>query len=113
MNNRQIGAEYEQKAVRYLEENGYLILERNFRVRFGEIDIIAQKDGCLVFAEVKYRSTPLYGSPLEAVDIRKQKQIRKVAKCYLMQKGKTEWTAGRFDVIAFEGERMSHLENAF
>ena len=112
-NKRQIGTSYEIKAEEYLRENGYKILETNFRNRSGEIDIIAEKEGDICFIEVKYRATNAFGSPLEAVDTRKQNQIRKVAMYYLMKHQLTEWTPCRFDVIAFEGEEMLHLENAF
>ena len=112
-NKRQIGSEYEQKAMQYLMEKGYRILERNYRNRMGEIDIIALQKGVIVFCEVKYRTTSAFGSPLEAVDWRKQDQIRKVARFYLMRHGRSEWTPCRFDVIAFEGEQMTHIENAF
>ena len=112
-NKRQIGVEYEQKAVEYLIENGYTILERNFRNRCGEIDIIARHKGVIIFLEVKFRTTNIYGSPLEAVDWRKQNQIRRVAQFYLMCHGLSEWTSCRFDVIAFEGDEMTHIENAF
>ena len=112
-NKRQIGSNYEQKAVQYLLENGYTILEQNYRNRSGEIDIIARKKGVLVFLEVKYRTTSSYGSPLEAVNWRKQNQIRKVAQFYLMCHRLSEWTPCRFDVIAFVGEKITHIENAF
>lgn len=112
-NKRQIGSIYEQKAVAYLHKNGYSILECNFRNRSGEIDIIAQKNGYICFVEVKYRTTNTYGNPLEAVNDKKQSQIRKVAQYYLMRHGLHEWTPCRFDVIAFEGEKLTHIENAF
>lgn len=112
-NKRRIGSEYEQRAEQYLMEKGYRILERNFRNRMGEIDIIASQKGVMVFCEVKYRTSSAFGSPLEAVDWRKQNQIRKVAQFYLMCHGRSEWTPCRFDVIAFEGENMTHVENAF
>lgn len=112
-NKRQTGAAYELKAEEYLLGNGYKILERNFRNRSGEIDLIAKKDGYICFVEVKYRTTSAYGSPLEAVDDRKQNQIRRVANYYLMKNKLSEWTPCRFDVIAFEGEKMTHIENAF
>ena len=54
-----------------------------------------------------------FGNPLEAVDFRKQNQIRKVAMYYLMKNKLSEWTPCQFDVIAFEGEKMTHIENAF
>lgn len=113
MNKRQTGAAYELKAEEYLLGNGYKILERNFRNRSGEIDLIAKKGGQIHFVEVKYRTTAMYGSPLEAVDFRKQNQIRKVAMYYLMKNKLSDWTPCQFDVIAFEGEEMTHIENAF
>ncbi len=112
-NKRQTGAAYELKAEEYLLGNGYKILERNFRNRSGEIDLIAKKDGIIRFVEVKYRTTSDFGNPLEAVDARKQNQIRKVAMYYLMKNKLSEWTPCQFDVIAFEGEKMTHIENAF
>ena len=112
-NKRETGTAYELKAEEYLLGNGYKILERNFCNRSGEIDLIAKKDGQIYFVEVKYRTTARYGSPLEAVDFRKQNQIRKVAMYYLMKNKLSEWTPCQFDVIAFEGEKMTHIENAF
>ncbi len=112
-NKRQVGSVYEQKAVEYLRKSGYSILECNFHNRLGEIDIIARDGAYLCFMEVKYRTSSRYGSPLEAVNYRKQKQIRKVAQYYMMCHGLNEWTPCRFDVIAFEGEQMTHIENAF
>lgn len=113
VNKRQMGTSYEIKAEEYLMQKGYHILERNFRSRSGEIDIIAKDGEYFCFIEVKYRTTRDYGSPLEAVDYRKQNQIRKVAQYYLMKNKLSEWTPCRFDVIGFEGEQMVHLENAF
>lgn len=112
-NKRETGTAYELKAEEYLLGNGYKLLERNFRNRSGEIDLIVKKDGQIHFVEVKYRTTAMYGSPLEAVGFRKQNQIRKVAMYYLMKNKLSEWTPCQFDVIAFEGEKMTHLENAF
>ena len=74
-NKRQTGIKYEQAAGFFLEQMGYEILEYNYRCRFGEIDIIAKDGACLVFCEVKYRSGRGKGSPLEAVDYRKQQTI--------------------------------------
>jgi len=112
-NKRQMGTSYEIKAEEYLLQKGYKILERNFRNRGGEIDIIAKDKDYFCFIEVKYRTTNEFGSPLEAVDFRKQNQIRKVALYYLMKNKLSEWTPCRFDVIAFEGEKLTHVENAF
>ena len=113
MNKRQIGGEFEHLAANYLQEKGMSILEMNFRNRGGEIDIIAKDGEYICFVEVKYRTTNQWGSPLEAVNYRKQQQIRKVALYYLMRHGLHEWTPCRFDVIAFEGEKITYIENAF
>lgn len=113
VNKRQTGTSYEIKAEEYLMQRGYKILERNFRNRSGEIDIIAKDGEYFCFIEVKYRTTNNYGNPLEAVDFRKQNQIRKVANYYLMKNKLNEWTPCRFDVIGFVGEEMTHIENAF
>ena len=112
-NKRQLGSNYEQKAVAYLMEMGYVILECNFRCRSGEIDIIAKDGEYVCFVEVKFRTTNSYGTPLEAVNLRKQNQIRRVAMYYLVRNGLHEWTPCRFDVIAFEGEAITHIVNAF
>ena len=81
MNTRKTGAEYEELAAQYLRKEGYQILEQNYKSRFGEIDILADKEGELIVVEVKYRSTNGYGDPLEAVDRRKQKRICQTLFC--------------------------------
>ena len=113
VNKRQVGTSYEIKAEEYLLKNGYRILERNFQNRCGEIDIIAKDGEYFCFIEVKYRTTKAYGSPLEAVNVRKQNQIRKVAQYYFMKNKLHDGIPCRFDVIGFEGEDMVHIKNAF
>lgn len=114
-NKREIGSKYEQKAVSFLEQKGYLVLETNYRNRYGEIDIIASKDGFFVFVEVKYRSSSQYGDPLEAVDGWKQKRICRSALYYLLKQAGGLDIPCRFDVIAIYGNRQQirHIENAF
>lgn len=106
------GAGGEISAVKFLEENGYRILQTNFKTKFGEIDIVAFKDGVTVFVEVKRRSTLAFGRPIEAVDFRKQQKIRKVAEVYLMIKH-TPYADCRFDVIEILGDKINHEVNAF
>lgn len=114
MNKRQTGTEYENLAAQYLKEQGYAILEQNYRNRFGEIDILAKKDGVLVFVEVKFRSTNACGAPSEAVDIRKQRKISRTAFYYYAGHGYAENAPCRFDVIAICGDgTIQHIENAF
>ena len=113
MNKRQIGTDYERLAGEYIKEQGYEILEYNFRCRMGEIDIIARDCEYLVFVEVKYRSSSRTGSPLEAVDARKQRIISKVASYYCLTHGYGEGQPCRFDVVAIKGEEYTLIKNAF
>lgn len=109
-NNRKIGDKYEEKAVDLLISNGYEILERNYRVRAGEIDIIARKAGIIVFVEVKYRKNQKFGYGIEAVDYRKIRRIYKAAEIYLMLNKKLS-SKIRFDCISFLGEKISWTKN--
>lgn len=111
-NKRKTGTRYEQAAGFFLEQIGYEVLEYNYRCRFGEIDIIAKDGICLVFCEVKYRSGREKGSPLEAVDNRKQQRIFRCASHYLAGRG-LEDVPCRFDVIGIEGTAVTHIKNAF
>ncbi|MDD3628742.1 MAG: YraN family protein [Candidatus Humimicrobiaceae bacterium] len=86
-------------AQKYLEEEGYTILERNYRNKYGEIDIIARKNTDLFFIEVKTRTSSEYGDPLEAVNRSKIIKIRKVANFYMI-KNKLSNINPNFDVIA-------------
>lgn len=114
INKRQIGSDYETMASEYLEQKGYTILERNYRNPHGEIDIIARDGDVIVFCEIKYRTGNRYGTPLEAVDIRKQRRISKVALYYTAGSRAPQNVFYRFDVIGIDGEgRIEHIENAF
>lgn len=112
-NNRQVGTSYEDLAIKYLESNGYHILEKNFRCRMGEIDIIAIDENCLVFIEVKYRKDNKSGYAIEAVTKSKQRTIFKVAEFYMQKNNIQENTPSRFDIIGFDGCNISHVKNAF
>lgn len=112
-NRQKIGTAYEKKAVLFLQEKGYEILKTNFRCRQGEIDIIAQDGRYLVFVEVKYRHDDKGGLPEEAVGKDKQKRIIQTAKYYLYQKGVSEETPCRFDVVGILGKRIRLIRNAF
>lgn len=112
-NSRLIGTEYEKKAAEYLMAEGYEILKMNYRVRAGEIDIVAKQGKYLVFVEVKYRSNIHKGMPQEAVDIRKQRQISRVALYYLNQYKYPVDIPVRFDVITVYDGSIKHIENAF
>lgn len=88
----------EDLACKYLQNNGYKILERNFEAKQGEIDIIAMEQNELVFIEVKTRTNTNYGKPIEAVDNRKQKHLIKTVEYYLYAR-KLENEFVRIDVI--------------
>ena len=96
---KKLGAAGEAIAVNFLQNAGYRIVERNYRIRFGEIDIIAEQGEDLVFIEVKTRTHNLYGSPFESVTLQKQKQLSKVALEY-MNKRDCHDRPARFDVVA-------------
>lgn len=113
MNKREIGAEYEGKAARYLEAKGFRILEKNFHSRQGEIDLIARDGRYLVFVEVKYRTLGQTGHPAEAVDVRKQRRIIRTARYYCYIRHIPENFPCRFDVVSILGPEIEHLENAF
>ncbi|MCI8454019.1 MAG: YraN family protein [Lachnospiraceae bacterium] len=114
MNTRRLGAGYEAVAAEYLAGRGYTILERNYRIRGGEIDLIAEKDRMLVYIEVKFRSSSCFGDPLEAVDRRKQKRLGRAAAFHYARYGAGEGKAVRFDVIGIYGDgSVRHVENAF
>lgn len=113
MNNRQTGACREEQAAEYLTGRGMRIVERNFRNRQGEIDIIGYHNGYLVFVEVKYRKNSNKGGALFAVDWHKQCQICKVADYYRYLHRLGENTAVRYDVVAIQGGELKWLQNAF
>lgn len=113
MNKREVGQRYEKKAAGFLEQQGYLILDRNFRCRFGEIDLIGRSDGYLCFIEVKYRSGSEHGFPSEAVDYRKRKRIVRSALTYMQFNSLPADTPCRFDIVEILNDEYSLIKNAF
>ena len=85
MDNQKMGKEGEDVAARYLSSLGFTILERNYKCRYGEIDIIALDRGILCFVEVKTRSRTDYGLPCQAVDWKKERHIRRCAYVYIKE----------------------------
>ena len=111
-NNRKVGDAQETRTVLELEKIGYKILQKNFRCRIGEIDIIALHKGYLVFIEVKYRKTNKSGYAAEAVTWKKQQIISRVADYYIRIHCR-KIPSCRFDVVALDGEAVTVYENAF
>ena len=94
----------EEAAVAALRSRGYRILERNVRLRRGEVDVIAEEHGDLVFVEVKARRSEAYGTPAEAVSPRKQRALAALAAAYCSRRGLRE-RACRFDVVEVRLDR--------
>lgn len=113
---QQFGKSGEDLAARHLSKNGYEILCRNYRTRFGEIDIIAKNGGFTVFIEVKSRRTATFGHPKHAVTPEKQVRISKAALYYLKMTDQPRIRA-RFDVVTiFQSDQKTDVEiirNAF
>ena len=109
---RAIGRDGEEIAAEYLRNNGYRIVEKNYKNRFGEIDIIAKDGNTVVFIEVKTRNTPSYGTPSSAVDSKKQQRIGKVALTYLTKKGLTQHPV-RFDAVSICDGEIEVIRDAF
>ena len=112
-----LGARGEELAARHLTEHGYRILERNWRWGQGEIDLVAEKDGEVVFVEVKARRSHAFGAPEEAVTRAKQRKLVQTAYAYLARERRqnARW---RIDVVALDlnaqGEvtRLEHIVSA-
>jgi putative endonuclease len=113
LNNRKSGTIYEQKAVKWLSANDIKVITTNFRCRFGEIDIVAVDGEYLVFVEVKYRRDTMSGHPAEAVTLRKQKTISKVADYYRITQQIDDDHPVRFDVVAICGDVITWYRDAF
>ncbi|NLK45428.1 MAG: YraN family protein [Treponema sp.] len=114
--NKKIGNNGEERASIFLENAGYKVLERNYRSRYGEIDIIVCKNETVVFVEVKTWPRSDFFSLAQAVDYRKQKRIIKTAKCFLAEHRQYKECYVRFDLIALDisgHDKIFHIENAF
>lgn len=114
MNNIEKGKLGEEIALKYIISKGGRIIERNYRTKMGEVDLIAKFNGELVFVEVKSRSNINYGYPSEAVNYNKKRKITSVAKYYILDNS-LENLSIRFDVIEiyFNEKKINHIVNAF
>ncbi len=116
LSKRSSGAWGEELALRYLSRKGYTLVERNYRTRYGELDLILRKNNTLVFVEVKLRRGTGFGDPLEAVTPRKQAKIRSLAELYLLDR-EPAFDTVRFDVVGIllgKGPpSVRHIEDAF
>ncbi|MCP5104624.1 MAG: YraN family protein [bacterium] len=111
-----IGPGGEKAAARYLEKNGYEIVDRNYKVCGAEIDLVAKKDETLCFVEVKTRGSDKYGLPEEFVDERKRRKIIRAAKVFIGRKEYDDLYV-RFDIISVLNKHddieIKHITHAF
>ena len=116
MNRHDRGRSGEDLAWDHLRRAGYELIERNARSRLGEIDLVVERQGTVVFVEVRSRTSARFGTPFESVDARKQRRLGRLAVAYLGRRRLQDRRA-RFDVIAVEWQdgapKIDHLENAF
>ncbi len=117
MQNKRLGDKGEALAAAYLTREGFTILERNFRCRSGELDLVAKDGSYLVFIEVKTRRSLAYGTPAQAIDGRKRERIALAAKFYLYEHRLLDSDC-RFDIVEVyctsSGRfRIHHIKDAF
>ncbi len=109
--NKLLGRAGEDRALAFLEQNGYRVIARNVRVSGGEIDLVCTDGNTIVFVEVKARSGNRFGSAVGAVDAKKRAKLRALAADYLQIIAPT--ARARFDVVALDGTRIALHRNAF
>jgi len=116
---KKFGQQGEDAAAAYLKKNGYRILARNFRTQAGEVDLVAEEGGAVVFVEVKSRAGAAFGQPIDALTPHKVGKLRQVAALFLARH-RLEGKPARFDVVSVAGEaahpeswRLEILKNAF
>jgi putative endonuclease len=107
----EVGMQAELRAAEYLGALGYEVLERNFRAKCGELDLVARDGDTVVFVEVRARNHPGYGSAAESIGPRKRRRLVNAAKLYALYRRLD--CPMRFDVIGVEPGRIEHIADAF
>lgn len=115
---KELGFHGEDLAVEFLKRRGYRILHRNFKLKFGEIDIVAQEGDTVCFIEVRTKTTDSAGTPFESITPFKQRKLSKLALAYLKNQYKSVDVRARFDVVAVvsedgKEETVEIIQNAF
>lgn len=99
-----IGARFEQLALEHMERAGLKLVERNYRTRFGELDLVMRDGATLVFAEVRYRRDVRFGGGAASVGVAKREKLTRAAQGFLQAHPRFASSPCRFDVIAFDGD---------
>jgi len=113
LSRRALGAHGEDAVTRWYERRGYRVVDRNWRCREGELDLVASRGGIVVFCEVKTRSSVAFGAPVEAVTWRKQLRLRQLAGRWLAARRGRAPAGVRFDVASVVGGQIEVVEDAF
>jgi putative endonuclease len=108
----EVGASGEDRAVAHLVRAGFRIVERNYRCKLGELDVIARDGGVLVFVEVRSRRSNEFGNALDAVSAHKRKKVTRVAMSYIAYR-RPRFVEARFDVVAITGAELVHIKDAW
>lgn len=107
------GADAEDAALRLLERRGLKLVARNARFRGGELDLVMRDGAVLVIVEVRARSASRFASAVESVDARKRQKIMLATQLFIAAHPEHAERSLRFDVVAYDGEQVQWLENAF
>lgn len=115
MNSGDQGRQAEDRACDYLQQQGLQLLQRNYRSKRGEIDLIMQHEGQLIFVEVRFRRQSQFGNAAESVDWRKQAKLVACAQHYIQTHRQVQQQPCRFDVVALNGNNLAleWIPNAF
>lgn len=112
MRNKIVGSLKEDIAAKYMLDNGFEILEQNYKCKIGEIDIIAKKDNIIRFVEVKYRKNKAYGGANYAISQKKLQKIYNVANFYIMTNN-IQNNFFSFDAVMINGEEIQYIDNIY
>ena len=111
-NTREVGNRAEDRAIKYLQDNNYEILERNFYILGGEIDIIAKKDNRILFFEVKFIQSEKFNSLSQKIPLSKKRKLMKSAKMYLKRENINMFEVGlQFDLLFIFRDEIKHIDN--
>ncbi|NGY05244.1 YraN family protein [Solimonas terrae] len=107
------GADAEDAALRLLQRRGLKLVARNARFRGGELDLVMRDGAVLVIVEVRARSASRFATAVESVDARKRRKVMLAAQMFVAAHPEHAERALRFDVVAYDGEQVQWIENAF